>query len=565
MLRHMRITLKLALIAVPAVLIMAVLLVFYSNLTVNVAKESKRILHDEVYVSTAAILNANRDFYQAALAETQLRLAKTGDKKALIADYRENAQQVKDRVNTAIDNIKLNTELYQNFKHNSANVSLKELFDGFSIDYERWLSTYNPETGEGYQEGHNKAFESARERLNLMTELLETYANEASAAQLQTVQKDNNLYFMIVILVMVFILLFAVRIIVYLRSNIRKLTKINKRIAGGELSIEIDNSKTARDELGQLKTATVEILGMLNNYANYIKEITSVLNNMAEGELRFELRQDYSGEFAHIRKALLAISSSLGAMLGTINTTAEEVNRGAMQISNGAQALSQGSTEQAAAVEELQATIEGLAEQSAINTLNVDRAAEALEQIMKNVDQSSRQMEEMLRAMQTMSENSKSIKSIISLIDNISFQTNILSLNAAVEAARAGEQGKGFGVVAGEVKNLAGKSAEAASRTADMIELSIRSVEQCIAITDSTAQALTAVFDNIKVTGKAFEDIRYSAKSQSATIIEIKSGIEQISQVVAMNTTTAEESAASSEELSAQAERLYSEVSKFRV
>jgi methyl-accepting chemotaxis protein len=561
----MNVSVKLLLVIAPAVLALIVMLGLFITQTRYIAQESKKTLHDEVFVSTALILNADRDFYQAAVAEKELVLGKNAQaKQDLIDAYNENAQQVAERVEAAIDNIKGNANIYENYLHENG-FSIKQQYESFTQSFGAWLAAYDLSKGSGDLKAQQDYFDAARENLNVITEILESYANSASKAQLSEIERNIGVSTLVISAVIVVILVFSGLIIVYLRNNIKRITKVSKRIAQGELSLEIDNKKAGRDEIGQLMNATVQILKQLNTYVNYISEITEVLNNMADGNLDFKLRYDYIGEFANIKEALLNISESLGSVLRLINTSAEEVNRGAMQISNGAQALSQGSTEQASAVEELSVTIEGLAERSNKNAVNVNTASEALKNILNNVDSSSRQMDEMLRAMTTINENSKNIKSIINLIDNIAFQTNILSLNAAVEAARAGESGKGFAVVAGEVKTLAGKSAEAASRTADMIEQTLRSVEQGITITNGTAQALTAVFDNIKHTNKVFEEIIEATKTQSVTVNEIKTGIMQISQVVLSNTATAEESAASSEQLSAQAERLYNEVSRFRL
>ena len=354
-------------------------------------------------------------------------------------------------------------------------------------------------------------------------------------------------------IVLTFVCLF---IALSITKPLKRLNNTVGMLADGNLDVTVDVK--SRDEVSQLAYNVQRIVERLKEYILYIDEISSVLYQIGEGNLSFKLEQEYLGEFAKVKEALLNIKKTLTETLTSVIQSAEQVNVGAGQIADGAQSLAQGATEQASAVQEL----------SLQATNEADKAVEAgkfLQYIKDEVEKSNNQMELMQKAMDDISVQSNTIRSIIKTIDDIAFQTNILALNAAVEAARAGTAGKGFSVVADEVRNLAGKSAEAAKKTNDLIENSVLAVKNGEDITKVTANSLVTVLQETQKIVDTIDEVANAYHNQAGKLSEIAKGIDQISDVVQTNSATAEESAAASEELSSQACAMNEQVAHFKM
>jgi Methyl-accepting chemotaxis protein len=569
MIRNLKVSKKLWLIVIPAILALVLLLVFFIYRSDTISSESKKALYDETFVSTADILNADRDYFQAALAEKELYLGgkdmAADQKKVLVDTYKENVQQVQDRINAALSNAKGNKQLYSNFLHPTAKLTLEQLGREFQTEFKAWQDAYSPESGTGDMNAKQKVFDTSREKINLMTELLEKYANTRSAEIQNEVRNSIILSVIIILLIILFLFTLSALIVRYLKKNIEYITDISKRIAQGELSIQVDEAKITRDEIGQLCGATGQILTQLNAYVSYINEITQVLDTMADGDMRIVLHYDYNGEFAAIKNALLRISASLNKTLSAIAASSEQVDSGAKQVSNSAQMLAQGATEQASTIEELSASITDVSEKVRNNAAGVRQAAGYVSETVSGVEESNEHMQQMLTSMNDIDQTSSEIGKIIKVINDIAFQTNILALNAAVEAARAGSAGKGFAVVADEVRNLATKSADAAKQTTALIEGSIRAVSEGTKIAGNTAKALENVSAKTAQIKDIIGQIDEASSAQALAISQITQGLEQISSVIQTNSATAEESAAASEELSGQSALLHTEVQKFKL
>ncbi len=324
------------------------------------------------------------------------------------------------------------------------------------------------------------------------------------------------------------------------------------------MMVDIDSD----DEIGLLAQSFDSTICRLRNY---IGEISSMLEDIAEGNLTAQITQEYVGDFATIRTSLNDILQKLNSTMSQIVSSSEGVSGGANQMSTAAQALSQGSVEQASAVEGLKQTMEEVTGRVKQTALNAQQAREQAGEMGRQITESNQKMQEMINAMQEINDSSNEIGKIIKTIEDIAFQTNILALNAAVEAARAGTAGKGFAVVADEVRNLASKSAEASQSTATLIERSISAVGQGTQIADVTAKQLEGVVAGAQKIVGAINGIAADAQTQADAVDEIETQISQISSVVQTNSATAQESAATSQELNNQAGLLKQLVKTFQL
>ncbi len=335
-----------------------------------------------------------------------------------------------------------------------------------------------------------------------------------------------------------------------------------QEMLAGQLATTNVTYKFHEDEVGKF----VDVLRTAKRGMNdVVGDSSRILSAMAQGDFTETPNVKYPGVFEEIEKNLLKIEDDLGDTLSRMNMSSDEVLTGSNQMAEGSQSLADGTTKQASAIQEISATIHEVSEQIANTAQNAAKAGELSQQTEEKVNYQDTEIQNMLNAMNDISNTSKEIEKIIKTIEDIAFQTNILALNAAVEAARAGDAGKGFAVVADEVRNLASKSAEAASSTTSLITASIDAVDKGSKIAFSTAEAMKEVKEISTETAGLIQQIAQASAEQTESIRQINSGVEQISQVIQTNSATAEETAASCEELSGQSRILNDQVARFKI
>lgn len=350
---------------------------------------------------------------------------------------------------------------------------------------------------------------------------------------------------------------FVKRIIVPLNAINGKILDMEQGKLSGD-AIEVHTG----DELETLADAVNSMTAYTNTI---IKDIEAVSAKLAAEDLTAEPAADYIGDYAPIKSALYSIINSTSDVIRQIGASSKLVSDGSSKMSDNSTTLSQAATEQAATVEELNASIVEISSNISANADSAGKAKVLADDCMKIVNEGNVKMTDMLHAMEEINETSSQIANIIKTIEDISFQTNILSLNASIEAARAGEAGKGFAVVAGEVGQLAGKTAEAAKNTTALIKTSLTAVENGTVMANETAKMLSKIVSETDDTAKVIDKIAAASQEQADSVKQILVGMDQISTSVQMTSGSSAECAASAEELSGQAKVLLDLVQRFKI
>jgi methyl-accepting chemotaxis protein len=343
---------------------------------------------------------------------------------------------------------------------------------------------------------------------------------------------------------------------------VRKLIKYSESLSSGNTDFKVEIARR-NDEIGQLARAIREVQLSL-------KKVTLILDR-ASGDIlkgNLSVRADasyYPGDFGRIMESNNKVDDSICDIIRSIRDTAGNVASAAQQISVGSQNLSQGASEQAAAIQEISATVTEILSGTRMNADNASKTKELAERVNAEIKAGNAKMELLISALEDINKASSYISNVIKVIEDIAFQTNILALNAAVEAARAGVHGKGFAVVAGEVKNLADKSAKAAKETSDLLSGSISKSKYGLKIGEDMEKTLGSIMDGIIRSVDSISMIAADCLQQVEAIEQLNTGLAQVSQVVQSNTATAQEAAASSQEMSAESAEMMNMVSHYAI
>lgn len=319
------------------------------------------------------------------------------------------------------------------------------------------------------------------------------------------------------------------------------------------------------DSQDEIKDMTETATEMAASLKSIIYDCNYILGEMSKGNygITSKAKEKYVGEYSGLINAMRNLRDLMIETLQQISDASDQVNAGSNNLAQAAQALAEGSTDQSAAVQELQATIANITSGVEKSSAKTEDSYQEANKYATEADQSRVEMEAMMTAMSRINETSQKIGNIISDIEDIASQTNLLSLNASIEAARAGDAGKGFAVVADQIRKLAEQSTQSAVDTRQLIESSLAEVEEGNKAAQRAADSIESVVDGIKSIAETSQELSQISQEQATAMEQAEQGINQISEVVQSNSATAEETSATSEELSAQATSLNDLISRF--
>ena len=332
----------------------------------------------------------------------------------------------------------------------------------------------------------------------------------------------------------------------------------------GELSNVEMLTYESEDEFGDTIRNLKEAMGIL---ADYVSEISVEVKAIAQGDLtrNGDDITDFLGDFSELKTSLLYILKRFNSTLTEISNLAEQVSSNSSEVENASKSLADGATEQAGVIEELNATIDTVVDMAEDTAKETQNASARVKASANKANEEKEKMNELLTEMEHITEISKEIGNIITDIEDIASQTNLLSLNASIEAARAGEAGKGFAVVADQIAKLAADSAKSAVNTRDLIDKTLVEIEKGNTITRTTADAFNQIIADMQSFAELAENTMEKANSQAESLEQIGQGIEQLSGVVQGNAASSEENTAISINLAEGAAKMHDRVNIFKL
>jgi len=348
------------------------------------------------------------------------------------------------------------------------------------------------------------------------------------------------------------------QLVVEVKNPVDEVLEVLKAVSDANFNVRVEN-----EYRGQFNDMKVALNFTVTTISGYIQDISDVLNQIANQNLSVKVEKEYLGDFMVIKRDINTVVENFSRLISEFNDSATQLAMGVKQISENSNVLAQGASVQTQSVAELNSSLIQIGDKNTVNAQVTRESSKLSKQTQAQGIVGKEKMEDMLVSIDKIQDSSENILRIINVINDISFQINLLSLNAAVEAARAGEAGKGFSVVADEVRSLAGRSKDAVMETEEYVIQAIEAIKHGSKTTSETADAINLILTNLDQINNTIVEVEQTSLEQEQHLSEVKDELTQIVQIVQQNMATSEENASASEELASQADILKSMLSDF--
>ena len=543
MFKKMSIRTKLMLDLLPlAAVIIALLAILWAG-EIYVFKESRAVYYEKIKTLSDLLITADRDFYQAMLAEEEMIAAnKHGDSLTAgqkIEEYEENAAQVLDGLGQIRAIMEQDPYLFTDYRIDGIEFSCQELLDQTHSGYDVWKETCdakNTDMMETY-------FHQAREPLNLLQDIVAHYALYQDRAIENRIHLMAGITIAVVLAVLVILTVLSVKIIRYIRINMIKVSDSIVELASGSF-VPIRSGELHDDELGHAIESTNSLIDRLGSIIGSIKDASGTINHS-------------SGELA---EAADRISTTTDGISLAVNEIAQGAAQQADEIQNAIENVSNISDAVASVIADtrsLEETAGRMNEESKQASAELDRLKESSEEMSRSITDITDRINETGNAV-------SGINDKIAAISSIAAQTNLLALNASIEAARAGEAGRGFSVVAEEIGKLAADSAKSADEIRKLMEQLLTQSQSAVKTANevqaantnqqevirSTVDRISSMIDAIATTVEGIRRIHLSAGQSEKAGTVVADAMNSLSAISEENAASTQETSASMQELS---------------